>query len=136
MQREGTPASDRERCIHVIKNGNRCKILAKNGEYCYRHEQKTECPICFESVEKLDKKILPCGHGFHTDCLLHWFVTADSCPVCRVKNAGDEFVRFRDLVADNLREKYKDAIESLEKDIRVLRRQNRRMAYVIDDVDE
>lgn len=136
MQQEVSAAPVRKRCIHVIKNGNRCKLLAKNGEYCYRHEKETECPICFESIGKLDKKILPCGHGFHTNCLLHWFVTADTCPVCRIKNSGDEFVRFRDLVADNLREKYKDAIDSLEREIRILRRQNHRLAYVIDDEDE
>ena len=135
MQREtATEAVTRPRCIHVIKNGNRCKLIAKNGECCYRHEQRAECPICFESINKIDKKILPCGHGFHTDCLCVWFVTADTCPVCRVENSGDMFVKFRNLVADNLREKYKDAIDSLEEDIQVLRR--RRQRHVIMDDDE
>lgn len=123
---------ERERCIHVIKNGNRCKLNVKNGEYCYRHSTE-ECPICFEKIDKSDNKILPCGHCFHTNCVLTWFVTADTCPVCRVKNSGDMFVQFRELVATNLREVYKDAIESLEHDILVLRRQVRRNQHVIDD---
>ena len=123
---------ERKRCIHVIKNGNICKLNAKNGEYCYRHIPD-ECSICFENIDKSDNKILPCGHSFHTNCVLKWFVTSDTCPVCRVTNSGDIFVRFRDMVGDNLREKYKDAIDSLEKEIRILKRQNRRMTHVIDD---
>ena len=66
---------------------------------------------------------------FHVDCLLRWFVNADTCPVCRESSPGDMWVKFRELVADDIREKYKDAIESLEHDLRVIRRRQSRVIF-------
>lgn len=58
-----------------------------------------ECCICFEdgsnatmddgSTSGLDDKHpqafvrLPCGHAFHEDCVIAWFCTSATCPLCR-----------------------------------------------------
>tara|TARA_B100001989_G_scaffold253128_1_gene238247 strand:+ start:787 stop:1311 length:525 start_codon:yes stop_codon:yes gene_type:complete len=41
-----------------------------------------ECSICLENVSE-DKKILKCGHEFHTVCIDLWFNEKKECPVCR-----------------------------------------------------
>jgi len=44
------------------------------------------CPICLEDFQEHVKlKRLPCGHGFHKDCILPWIAdhSRDSCPFCR-----------------------------------------------------
>lgn len=41
------------------------------------------CAICRDSLER--GKLLPCNHGFHTDCLKAWCEHESTCPVCRGK---------------------------------------------------
>lgn len=44
------------------------------------------CPICFESLNLLDKSSFietPCSHIFHTDCLNEWVGRNPTCPICR-----------------------------------------------------
>jgi hypothetical protein len=41
-----------------------------------------ECSICLENVSE-DKRILKCGHEFHTVCIDLWFNEKKECPVCR-----------------------------------------------------
>ena len=41
-----------------------------------------ECKICFSSNNN-DSIYLPCGHNFHTNCILDWFETSLDCPICR-----------------------------------------------------
>lgn len=42
------------------------------------------CVICAEEAEAADLHWLPCGHGFHTDCIVDWFRRGKkSCPLCR-----------------------------------------------------
>jgi len=52
-----------------------------NGKYL----TNTDCPVCLESfVEKETIKLLPCGHGFHPECIEPWIAgRKDSCPICR-----------------------------------------------------
>ena len=40
------------------------------------------CVICHENVQK-ETKALECGHTFHSSCLVDWFRTSPSCPLCR-----------------------------------------------------
>ena len=42
-----------------------------------------ECPICLDSFDDTDSLILPCGHTYHTCCILEWFDEQMTCPVCR-----------------------------------------------------
>mgnify|MGYP003649528635 CR=1 FL=1 len=122
------------KCTHVRDNGKICKLNSViNEEYCYRHAGADICPICFDPIRRGDKKILNCGHSFHTQCLLRWFVTGATCPVCRKSSSGDQWVQFRELVAEEMRERYKDAMDSMEREMLSLRRQLRRQARVISD---
>lgn len=44
-------------------------------------EEVTDCTICLESEGTMIST--PCGHKFHTTCLMEWFKEHDNCPVCR-----------------------------------------------------
>ena len=46
-------------------------------------EETLECPICLETEGLLAPS--KCGHNFHTECLVKWLETKDSCPCCREK---------------------------------------------------
>jgi len=43
------------------------------------------CPICLANFKEETKiKLLPCDHGFHTECIEPWIRQhSDSCPMCR-----------------------------------------------------
>ena len=43
-----------------------------------------DCPICLEKVSEADSKT-SCGHSFHEQCLTTWFMTSNTCPMCRTK---------------------------------------------------
>ncbi len=47
------------------------------------------CSICLEDFElKEELRVLPCGHLFHTECIVPWLTTrAANCPLCK-----EEFV--------------------------------------------
>jgi hypothetical protein len=45
--------------------------------------ESNECSICLEKI--INKLTLPCGHQFHSDCILDWFEKELSCPICRIK---------------------------------------------------
>ena len=49
-----------------------------------------DCTICFEPIEN-EKEIFktPCGHVFHNSCVTPWFLSKNTCPMCR-HNYGDE----------------------------------------------
>ncbi len=50
-----------------------------------------ECPICLEKfLENTNNKAkLPCGHYYHSDCILDWANKRRvlSCPMCRTTMA-------------------------------------------------
>lgn len=41
-------------------------------------EKQKECPVCYESVDLLDRK--KCGHRFHTKCCIK-----EQCPLCKIE---------------------------------------------------
>ena len=89
---------------------------------CCRH-LKQKCLICLESVgstNTITSKRLACHHSFHVDCITEWFVTSDECPVCRCKQPEDPIIVFKEKVEDGMRAKYKDAIMSLEEEVKRL----------------
>jgi len=46
-------------------------------------EEEEVCSVCAEVVES-DGHSLPCGHTFHTACIVEWFRNHhDTCPNCR-----------------------------------------------------
>ena len=101
-----------------------CKNKVIRDNLCCRHLKQT-CLICLEpdvitSTNTIKTKRLSCGHSFHVECIIEWFVTSDVCPVCRTKQEDDIFLNFKNKVEDTMREKYKDAISSLEHEIETL----------------
>ncbi|KAI5655962.1 hypothetical protein M9H77_24755 [Catharanthus roseus] len=49
------------------------------------------CAICkdFVGVGEMAKK-LPCGHGYHGDCIVPWLGSRNTCPVCRYELPTDD----------------------------------------------
>ncbi|CAK9148300.1 unnamed protein product [Ilex paraguariensis] len=49
------------------------------------------CAICKDSMRigEVAKK-LPCGHGYHDDCIVPWLGSRNSCPVCRFELPTDD----------------------------------------------
>ena len=95
------------------KEGCKGKVIL-DGMCCRHLTQK--CSICLDNVgstNTVSSKRLSCGHSYHVDCILNWFVTSNECPVCRAPQ-DDSIIQFKTKVEDNLREKYRDAIKSLE----------------------
>ncbi|XP_074365327.1 E3 ubiquitin-protein ligase CIP8-like [Apium graveolens] len=42
------------------------------------------CVVCKDLVTAgQTSKELPCGHGYHGDCIMAWLATRNMCPVCR-----------------------------------------------------
>ena len=114
--------SVRKQCDNVTKTGHRCKrFFVGEGSKCSQHTQYT-CPVCFEVIKKSDRMELTCKHAFHTQCMIQWYVESNTCPVCRVPQKDDTFITFKTMVQENMREEYRDAIQSLEEEIHRLRR--------------
>eukprot|EP00465_Bigelowiella_longifila_P007336 CAMPEP_0185255678 /NCGR_PEP_ID=MMETSP1359-20130426/4756_1 /TAXON_ID=552665 /ORGANISM="Bigelowiella longifila, Strain CCMP242" /LENGTH=325 /DNA_ID=CAMNT_0027839795 /DNA_START=377 /DNA_END=1354 /DNA_ORIENTATION=+ len=62
------------------------------------------CVICLEDFESGESiKVLPCKHGFHTQCIMPWFERSGDCPIC--KKGYDQYTssfarRFSDRARD------------------------------------
>lgn len=42
------------------------------------------CAICCEELDQNSIET-PCGHHMHNNCLTHWLLLKDTCPICRFK---------------------------------------------------
>ena len=56
----------------------------------HQHQSSTDtqsCSICFEQVNYEDNKewmfLQSCTHYFHKECIIPWFQSHSTCPVCR-----------------------------------------------------
>lgn len=48
--------------------------------------ETNECCICLDKFNETNKAKMPCGHYFHTDCILNWVDKKKrnmNCPICR-----------------------------------------------------
>ena len=105
--------------MEVCKWEKGCKNKIFRDDLCCRH-LKQQCSVCLEdvgSINTANTKRLSCGHSYHINCILNWFVTSNECPVCRSNQDNDLLINFKDKVEDNMRAKYKDAIKSLEDEL-------------------
>ena len=113
------------KCTHVSECGKECGIKAIHGERCIRHINQS-CVICQEDVttrNTFSTRRLKCGHAYHTLCLMNWLSTDGihpTCPTCREDISDMDLVVFKSKIEDNMRAKYKDAIDSTELEIRRL----------------
>ena len=79
--------------------------------------------MCLEDVAKRSEtKKLKCKHAFHTRCIMKWFETSIECPQCRMEQDDDPIIVFKKAVEENMREKYREAIRSLELEVARARR--------------
>ena len=109
-------------CSHTTSTGNRCKAKPVLDGKCTRHAKQV-CVICFESTKGPSSKatkVLQCGHAFHLNCILSWFVHSDKCPSCNTEQCGDPILEFKERVETNLRTKYMNVMQSYETEIQRL----------------
>lgn len=49
------------------------------------------CAVCKDLVNVGEKgKEMPCGHGYHEECIVPWLGSRNSCPVCRFELETDD----------------------------------------------
>ena len=67
-----------DRCTGTTVSGNRCR----NGTNCHIH--KDPCSICLSRITNDTRRVLHCGHEFHTQCIDRLKETgSNQCPLCR-----------------------------------------------------
>ncbi|KAK1928581.1 E3 ubiquitin-protein ligase [Phytophthora citrophthora] len=79
------PAKDaefqRQSAVLALRDFDVCTSLVNEEN----HEQL--CSICLNEDPVADEVrpvvALPCGHHFHEDCVIDWFSTSPTCPLCR-----------------------------------------------------
>ena len=59
------------------------RVVSVTCEDSSKNFVSEECPICLDTCGEKDSLKLPCGHCFHTWCILEWFDKQMTCPVCR-----------------------------------------------------
>lgn len=56
-------------------------------------DELEKCYVCQDDyVEGDEVVVLPCGHGYHRDCILPWCREHNTCPVCRYELPLEEQV--------------------------------------------
>ncbi|KAL8492932.1 hypothetical protein ACS0TY_024218 [Phlomoides rotata] len=79
--RSQTPRSEAAGGLQVKKRLGWLKMRWKSSE-------QEECAVCLEQLKApppLKLMQLPCGHRFHTNCLLPWLEANAHCPCCRMQ---------------------------------------------------
>jgi E3 ubiquitin-protein ligase RNF115/126 len=65
----------------------RLKKFNMTDKYCKNNNGKLEfpnCAICISDIVKNEETILlPCGHMYHSKCIVEWLNQNNKCPVCR-----------------------------------------------------
>lgn len=70
------------------ENLQKLKQFNMSEKYCKKEKdgklELPNCCICIDNIELGVKTILlPCGHMFHSDCILTWLKKNNTCPMCR-----------------------------------------------------
>ena len=59
-----------------------------NSEGYHKQEEKEECIICLDEVEK-EWRELECHHRYHKQCIENWIKVKAKCPLC-MKHINDK----------------------------------------------
>ncbi|KAK6156568.1 hypothetical protein DH2020_010816 [Rehmannia glutinosa] len=54
----------------------------------WKSSEQEECAVCLEQLKAAMVETLmqlPCGHRFHTNCLVPWLESNAHCPCCRME---------------------------------------------------
>ncbi len=69
------------------KTIERLKSFKMSEKYCKNNLGKLEypsCSVCISDISNREETILlPCGHMYHSKCILEWLNQNNTCPVCR-----------------------------------------------------
>lgn len=78
---------------HCLRQGkyNRCKqaltqIEKEHREAMAERYHVVSCAICLETfaeTPRLETRLFPCGHTFHSPCVQKWDESHGNCPICR-----------------------------------------------------
>lgn len=60
-----------------------------NSEGYHMQEEKEECIICLDEVEK-EWRELECHHRYHKKCIENWIKVKAKCPLCMKHIHGNE----------------------------------------------
>lgn len=80
-QNQSKPPASKE----AIKKLRNFKMSEK---YCKKNDkglmEQPSCCVCISDIKKNDETLmLPCGHMFHSSCIMGWLGGNNNCPVCR-----------------------------------------------------
>jgi hypothetical protein len=78
---------EREKMKNTIESLNRIN-----------NSENTECPVCMESIGKINNCVSKCGHRFCLECLLKSYKKKNSCPLCREPLEENEYNDLPDLI--------------------------------------
>ncbi len=67
---------------------NKLKKFKMSEKYCKKNDkgvlEQPTCCICISDIKKNEETLLlPCGHMFHSECVVNWLNQNNTCPVCR-----------------------------------------------------
>jgi hypothetical protein len=78
---ESNQVRDSRKDILIRQLQSSVEMLSIENRSLRGSEENIECTICLETEGTLVPTT--CGHKFHTNCLMEWLSTHDTCPVCR-----------------------------------------------------
>uniref|UniRef100_A0A1I8JI27 RING-type domain-containing protein n=1 Tax=Macrostomum lignano TaxID=282301 RepID=A0A1I8JI27_9PLAT len=60
-------------------------------QHLTQHLRRKCCSTCLEPFQNTNEphRTLPCGHGFHLQCLNNWLVANQTCPICNHNILGE-----------------------------------------------
>ena len=68
----------------------RCKIILYNRILL----EKEDCPICFQTMTRMNYHITSCGHGFCIECIFKYVTTEkELCPMCRKPYSYEDLIQ-------------------------------------------
>ena len=83
-----SPNKEQEQQIRLqiqIQKSQRSQKQNEKEEQQTKEEEKHDCAICYNSFKHKDTFVTKCEHAFCHECLSQWFLTKNTCPICRTK---------------------------------------------------